>query len=354
MKAREKALGTVVVLGAVVLLGYLLLSKLLLEPAAKLDRQIRDTRAKITDLKKEIAREPDYLATLRNHAKRTFASDDLRASEQMRARLVELLKASGLGSDKLSLKPVTGSRAPGVFRELGWYVHATGRLEQIVNYVYLLQNEPYLHKIDTLVLAPITRSPEVELQLRYTTLVFDVRTGESPPATQPLETMRIAQSQGLERKPYDVIVARDLMRPYIPRSRSTWSSVAPSSDMTSADSSDARLTIAGLPSWNGKAEIFVKDTSTGQTQVLQVGESINGWRILGVDYRKVPLPDRPSLLSGSRVLLEIDGATWAVELGQNLASRRAFDPAAPIETNESTEPATVTAPHNQTPASAQP
>jgi hypothetical protein len=353
MKAREKALGTVVVLGAVALLGYLLLSKVLLEPAARLDGQIRDASNKITDLKKENAREQDYITTLRNHAKHTFASDDLRASEQMRARLVELLKASGLGSDKLSLKPVTGSRAPGVFRELGWYVHATGRLEQIVNYVYLLQNEPYLHKIDTIVLAPITRSPEVELQLRYTTLVFDVRTGESPPATQPLETMRIASSQGPDRKPYDVIVARDLMRPYIPRTRSSWSGSSASSDNSSSESSDGRLTIAGLPSWNGKAEIFLKDTSTGQTQVLQVGETINGWRILGVDYRKVPLPDRPSLLSGSRVLLEIDGATWAVELGQSLANRRPFDPAATPETNEVTEPAPATT-QNDTPASAQP
>jgi hypothetical protein len=45
-----------------------------------------------------------------------------------------------------------------------------------------------------------------------------------------------------------------------------------------------------------------------------------------VDYRPLPSPRNPLLLSHSRVILKIGEEFWAVERGQSLAERRKLEP----------------------------
>lgn len=327
MNQRERILASIVGVFAVGLTGYLCIDKFVLSPARTLDGQIRDTQTKLADARKLNARDREFQGKLRDLAKKTLAHDDQRTSEILRARLVEVLKASGLSGENLSLRPVAGTRINNIYRELGWFVKVRGRLEQLVNYLYLLQSEPYLNKLDGPILQPIERSPEVELQFRYTTLILDPLKGEKPPATQPIDALPMANLASNQRTQYAGIMIRDLLRPYVPRNGQPQYH-SPSHDHGQpSQSPDQRYLVAGLPSWGGQAEIMIKDLTTNQTQVLRVGDSLAGGKIIAVDYRSMPMPERPELRSGSRVILEIEDQYWAVELGQTLAKRRMLEQA---------------------------
>ena len=322
MNQREKILGSITGGAAVLLLGFLLVSKLFIGPVNDLDIQIRDAESKKEDLKTENAREKSYLDQLREINSKAVAFEEPRVSELLRARLVDLLRPSNLSSDNLSLKPITGTRAAGYYKEIGWFVHVRGRLEQLVNFLYLLSNEPYLHKLDSIVVSPITRSAELELQLKYTTLVLDPRPGEKFPATQPIENAPIADLQQLNRSAYQTIVMRDLLRPYFPKNQNFVSS-QPSNDTTNfGESTESRLVIVGLPSWgNGISDVIVKDIGNNQTQTLHVGDVLGSGLIVAVDYRRLPFTEKPGF-SDSRAILEIGGNYFTIDLGDSLANRK--------------------------------
>jgi len=110
MNQRERILAAIVGVFAVGLMGYLCVDQFILDPARKLEGQIRDTQSKLGEARKLFARDAEYTGKLRDLSRKTLAGDEQRASEMLRARLVEILKASGLSSENLSLRPVTGTR----------------------------------------------------------------------------------------------------------------------------------------------------------------------------------------------------------------------------------------------------
>jgi hypothetical protein len=77
--------------------------------------------------------------------------------------------------------------------------------------------------------------------------------------------------------------------------------------------------IVSLSEWKGQQEIMVLDTNQNKTAIYKPGDELAGGKIVMIDYRKIPFPKKPILLSLSRVILTIGEDYWAIELGNTLA-----------------------------------
>jgi hypothetical protein len=84
----------------------------------------------------------------------------------------------------------------------------------------------------------------------------------------------------------------------------------------------SRFRVVGLPDWTEKQEVLVTDSATRQIRSYRPGDTLGGGVIALVDYRPMPLPDNPKILSPSRVILKVGPEYFAVELGQNLTEKR--------------------------------
>jgi len=333
MKWREKIVAALVGLFVLVFVGCLAVDKLLVAPAARLNARSGELRGRINRLSQENRRKSGYLKRMGELAGRTFGRNHLRASEQIRARLVKLLELSGLSSKNLSLKPLVGSRIPGAYKEIGWSIRARGKLEQVVSFLYLLGAEPHLHRLENLTFSPMLQSGEVEFHGRYATLVMEARKSEQLPAGLPAASQPAGKLNGPQHRRYELIAARDLFRPYIkqrkvtppPRPAVARRSPKPPRQRPAATPTK-QFRVVGLPSWPGRQDVFVKDAANGKLHIYTPGESLAGGEIVMVDYRPMPLPDDPEILSGSRAILKIGGEYWAVELGQTLTQKRRLEP----------------------------
>ena len=56
------------------------------------------------------------------------------------------------------------------------------------------------------------------------------------------------------------------------------------------------------------------------------GDELAGGKIVMIDYRKMPFPKKPALLSQSRVILIIGEDYWAIERGNTLADKHKLVP----------------------------
>jgi hypothetical protein len=327
---REKTLAAAAGTVVVALVTYVAVSKVFLEPAANLDRQALDLQDRIARAKAEKGKEDAYKNRLKQLAAGAFGTDEMKVSEQVRTVVTDVLILSGVSSQYLTLKPMTGSRVPGVYREIGWAVRARGKLAQVINFLYLMSREPHLHRVDNVVVHPVPNSQDVELQVKYATLLL-----ESPPtdklATDEVEPLPIETTllETPERQQYDVIAVRDVFRPYIPAKPQVAQAPPPpprreESPPSPKPGSDARWRVVGLPTWFGRSDVLVRDASSGKVTSLTTGDDLAGGKIILVDYRMLPLPKKPEILSGSRVVLLIGSDYYAVELGQSLADKRAL------------------------------
>jgi hypothetical protein len=76
-----------------------------------------------------------------------------------------------------------------------------------------------------------------------------------------------------------------------------------------------------LSQWGRQQDISVKDTQTGEVQRYNLGDDLAGGNIVMVDYRQMPQPDDPELLSPSRLIMKVGKDYFAVELGANFAQK---------------------------------
>lgn len=330
-KKREKivAISAGAFIAVVVIYGAV--SKMLLSPAASLDSRAAELRRKNSDLERENLKKSTLLANLRDMAHHSFGNDELRTSELMRALLVEMLEAADISGERLRLQPVVGGRLPGVYKEIGWVVNAHGKLSQVVTFLYLLSEDPHLHRLDGLSLKPMGRG-EVHLGVKYSTLVVEPVKGESMPSTQ-IAAVSLSEILGNpKRKAYDVIADRDLFRPYIKRAAVPMESVEGPAHSPGRGGGEAaspwvaKMKVVGLPTWGGQHDVYVQDPASNRVVKYKPGDALAGGTVLMVDYRVIPSPAKPGEKSYSRVILLIDGKFWAVELGQALADRRRLAP----------------------------
>ena len=335
MNRREKILAIAVasVIGLFVLIGGY--RKLFSGPGRDLDNQIATLAEKNGKLQREntvYKRSFDKWVSFR---KRTYTDDVSRAPVLLTARINELVRRAGLGS-----LPVTTARPKAVTKsrydsEISCTVQGQASLERLTNLLYLLSREPQLHRITNLTINPPAKGErEVRFSLRYATLVLKLNSklpvGYRIPAwaqTQPTDVVL----NDVDRARYDVIDKRHLFLPYVPRvarvtpqpedpPRGDPPRVNPKPPKT-ANQYD-RLQVVGLPSRGGEAEVHLAKDGRDIDEPLKVGDELPIGQIAMVDYRVMPMPDDPDVLSTGRVILKTGAEYWAVELGQTLGQRR--------------------------------
>ncbi len=358
MTRREKIL--VGVTGALVVagLGFVLVKKSYFDALTRWDDQRVQWGNDYAKLKRQNAQSENRAQSLRTWAARTFDTDELRASAKLGATLLALVERAGLSPEKLSVQPVRGSQVKNAYREVGRAIRVRGGLKNIVDFLYLLDAEPHLHRLDQVAITPVLKSNEVDLQVRYVTPVIDLKADGRIP-TDRLATTAPAMLEAVARKLYEPIASRDLFRPYIQRrvtpppppvavaipERRTRPAPPPSTPATS------QFRVVGLPDWTRKQEVLVTDSTTRQIRSYQPGDTLGGGVIEVVDYRPMPSPANPNILSPSRVILKIGPDYFAVELGQELTEKRRLpDSMLPEEIRPAPQTAPAQGPENTLPS----
>jgi hypothetical protein len=209
--------------------------------------------------------------------------------------------------------------------EIGWIIQGEGALSNIVNLLFLLENSPYVHRVENVSVTTGDAVGRVRARFRYLTLVMD----PSP----EVKRIALAQKYALEspeRHIYDDLIARDILRPYIkrpappPQPRATPGN--PGGTPTPGSPGLESFKIVSLSEWNGEPEVHVLDSSAQKTRRFKTGDELAGGKIVCVDYREMPMPDSFAL-SESRVIVQIGSDFWAIERGKTLAEKHKLDPA---------------------------
>ena len=323
MNDREKRLALIV--GSIVGVIVLVLAGrvVFLKPLTEVDRRIVAVRLKLDTLAKE---RRDYFAAedaVKAVAARTFSDDIDQASARFGEMLTRTIINSGLRESDFSRLP-TGSRKIRGALETGWTVRGEGPLAQVVNLVFLLDRAAPVHRLDGLTLSAGDSPGRVRVSFRYLTLV-----PAPSPEVQRTELESKFTAESPERRPYDALVARDILRPYIRRPPP-----APPAGQPPALAAPAppgapgpeSYRVVSLSEWAGEPEIHVRDLTAQKTVRYKVGDSIAGGVIVVVDYRQMPTPGREWLLSTSRVIVRIGTEYWAIERGGTFADRHKLKP----------------------------
>ena len=286
--------------------------------AAYLEEQIRATRA-------ELAGEPQVRARLEDLFRHTFDPNETKVSEALRSRVTDLLRPSGLVTQQFRLLPVN---SPPVPKTKDRPVSRTitikeGRLGNVVDLLYLLDEEPHLHRFDTLKLTPASERGKVDLSVTYSTLVMDMPKGPLP-ATLPAD-VQTASLDSNDRHYLRIIEERDIFRPY-EKKRTVPVEVVQSTGNPPPPEPGWRL--AGLPTIFGTEMVHVRNMQNGETRTYKIGQTLPflDGKIVMIDCRLMPRHDNPKLFSDSRVILQMKDTYWAVELGDPLAQKHRLTP----------------------------
>ena len=312
MNPREKRLA-VLVGGALVLLVLIFGGRaVFMKPLREADKKTAALRTKLDKVKSE---QRAFFAAddvVRNDDAADFGEQVDQASAKSGEMLTKEILRSGLAEADFSRLPVGPRKLRGA-SEIGWSVQGQGKLADVVNLVFLLQQSPHLHRIENLVLSAGDIPGHVRVGFRYLTLVI-----EPAPVVDPVVLTSKATLDGPERHLLDGIVARDLLRPYVKRSGGP----GKNSENPALPSGPASLRVVSLSEWMGQPEVHVRDLNSNKTYRYRVGDTLADGTIVMVDYRPLPMPGNELLNSDSRVILKIGDEFWAIERGQTLADKR--------------------------------
>jgi hypothetical protein len=293
-----------------------------LEPARDLDKAIADAGQELWDQNLHLHDRDRLSERLDAFAARTLGTDETAVRERVRERLMELLRRSGLASSDLSLDLFDGARRES-FREVGAAVQASGPLERVVSFLYRLQDDPVLHRVENLSVTPARDGEAVDLSFRYVTLVLN----EPAPTTRPT-TAPTSGPATPDRRLFDAIARRDLFRPYIKRPERPPQRVVrqpetrpspPPQHHAPPPPPEEGFRVVGLPMLDGKPLVHLHDPRSGIVRTYEVGDRVGQVSIAGVDYRRMRWGQT---YSTSRVLLRQGVSYWAVELGNTLGQKR--------------------------------
>ncbi|NBB95842.1 MAG: hypothetical protein GVY16_08880 [Planctomycetes bacterium] len=340
-KRGRKIVARVVMVAAGLFVIYLLASFCIVSPAGELAAREARLRRELRLLDRKNDREARYLAMLGKYAAATYGDDPVKVSEDIRVRLDRMVEASGMRRDGTA-RPVTGRSRPNAYREIGWQVDLVGTLGQAVDLLYVLQKDPYVHRLEGLSIVPQRDGRAVDLAFRYMTIVLDEALlemqrkvgGTTKTIRMSTNAVDEASLPGLADNPgraeYGLIAARNIFRPYIQKKSRPDTPVARkrSKPAPSPRKSDRnRFKVVSLTDWGDCSDISVKDTETGTIRRYNLGDPLAGGKIVMVDYRIMPRPDDPELLSTSRVIMRLGEDYVAIELGESLASKHRLDAA---------------------------
>ena len=326
MSRRERILLTAAGVIALGFVFHVMLNRLLLGPSGAYDHRIQDTVRQITRIKAVNKQRHVYEQKLAELAGRTFGADEWAVSEQIRNRLVNLVTHSGLSRGDFSVRSATiTNRTALKGKEISRRISAGGKLEYVIDFLYLLSADPHLHRLEDVTLTPKLREGQTELSLRYATLVLpDVEAALA--SSRPAELSAQDDLDSAQREQYQLIASRDMFRPYVqkkvPKKPARPKRTRPDKPQPPKPPPLSRFKIIALPSWGKVQDVRVANTDSGETKLYAVGDSLAGGKIVMVDYRPVPMFDDPEIVSGSRAIIQIADEYWAVELGRKLSEKR--------------------------------
>jgi hypothetical protein len=326
MSRRERSL--LFLVGGVVGLAALALAfqVVIMGPIRELDRQIGGLRL---ELNKIAAERRTYFANedqVKALTAISFSDDTDKASAKSGEMLTRLILQSGLPEADFTRLPVGPRRLRGA-NEIGWNIQGEGPLMQVINLLFQLQESPYLHRIENVTVTPGDSPSRVRVRFRFLTLVM-----EPAPAVEWREPAPKFTLDSLERRAFDMIVQRDILRPYVKRPPTPPASpgtVAPGADPGQAGKplpGPESLKVVSLTDWQGAPEVHVRDLVNQRTLNFKPGDPLAGGTLVMVDYRPMPAHDRPGLLSHSRAILRIGSEYWAVERGRSLVDKYKLAP----------------------------
>jgi len=327
MNKREKILATVTAGIVCVIVLYTLVDGLFLSPAEALNDAIRNTRnniAKLSRTKKAMKNNTDHLKAL---AALTYGKDDDEVRTITFSHLMAMLDRSGLTSEGKGVN-AGNTKSSGDLREIAWHVVKSGKMEHILNLLYMLEEDPTLHRIENLSISPRERDGPFRVEFDYVALSLATKKGPQFTTTRPADTKLAVNMKSDQRKGYNVIPARDIFRRYIKRVEPKPTPVVvrpkPKDPPKPPPGPKPKYRICGLPTFRGVPEVWVVNEidKTGAVHKYKEGEKLMGWEIVMVDYRPLPDPDKPELLSPARVIIKIDSDYWAIEGNQYVTAKR--------------------------------
>ena len=333
MNKREKILAVVTAGIICVIVLYTLVNSLFLAPAGALDEAIRKTEESLDTLdqtRESMERNTTHLKAL---AARTFGKDDDEVRATTFGYLMAALDRSGLTSEGKGVN-AGNTKSSGDLREIAWHVVKGGKMEHILNLLYMLEEDPVLHRIENLAISPRENNGPFRVEFDYVALSLASKKGPQFPTTRPADTKLAVNMKSDQRKLYNVIPERDIFRRYIKRVEPPKPAVVvrskpePRKDPPKPPAAaKPKYRICALPTFRGAPEVWVVNEidKTGAVHKYKEGEKLMGWEIVMVDYRMLPDPDKPELLSPARVIVRIDLDYWAIEGNQYVTAKRILE-----------------------------
>lgn len=330
MKKREKILaGIVLGFVGIFVLGFGI-KGFFVKPLKTVDKEIALLREKIGKINQERREYFEAEDALKKVAQRTFAVEINQASARSGEMITKQIALAGLNEADFTRLPVGPRRFKGG-SEIGWSIQGKGTLDKVINLVFSLQNSPQVHRIESVTLTAYDKPGEIKVRFLYLTLVLD-----PAPEFDPIELKPKFTLESPERYAYNTILDRDILRPYI-KAAPEEPKRGKKSEPSSAPAGPEALKVVSLSEWEGQPEVHIRDINRNETLRYRPGDKLkDNSEVVAVDYRPLPLPRNPLLLSHSRVILKIGDEFWAVERGQSLADKRKLQSGEwPIQTSAS-------------------
>jgi len=323
MNAREKILASGIGgLIAIFVIGFGVRATIL-KPLGDIDKRIKASKEKlesVTNKKRQFFATEDRMKQV---ALRTFGDTIDQASATSGEILTKRILESGLEESEFTRTPASPRKLKGA-QEIGWLVQGEGPLTNIVNLLFLLENSPYVHRVENLSVTTGEAVGRVKARFRFLTLVLDPSPDVQRKALPDKFTL-----DSTERHAYDDLIARDILRPYIkrpapPAKPATVPGNTGGTPVPTAPGPEG-YKIVSLSEWEGQPEIHVLDTGAQKTRRFKPGDQLAGGTIVCVDYREMTMPDSFAL-SESRVILKVGNEFWAIERGKTLADKHKLEP----------------------------
>ena len=180
-------------------------------------------------------------------------------------------------------------------------------------------------RVENITLLPVGGAAEVRIDFQFLSLVV----GPTKRARQEQLTTRKVRGETLlneERPLFDAITKRAFFLPYQKKPDPPPISPKPTPPSVPPPPGPETYKIVSLSEWQGQPEIMVLDSNQNKTVNYKPGDDLAGGKIVMIDYRKMPFPKKPALLSQSRVILAIGEEYWAIERGNTLADKHKLAP----------------------------
>lgn len=318
MNRREKILA-IAVGGVLALIGAVIAGRaVFVKPLREIDKKtavLRERLAKIQAERRAYFVAEDFVKTI---AARVFSDDTDEASAKSGELLSKQILASGLREADFTRLPASPRKLQGA-TEIGWSIQGEGKLENIIDLLFIIQESPFVHRMENLVLTPGDAPGRVKVRFRYLTLVLEPAPVIERTEPQPQFTLDVPK-----RRRLDSIIARDILRPYVKRPPPPLSATPGSRPPVVPGPESMR--VVSLSEWMGQPEVHVRDLASDKTLRYKPGDVLAGGSIVMVDYRPLPMPGNETLKSFSRVILKIGSEYWAIERGRALSEKYKLTP----------------------------